>query len=323
MTTKRMTLKKIYQRLHDTSSKLGQTASLASAVAVIAGNSTLVGLPIWIIGSTKAITGAKVADEAMIQLAHYWIGINNRLIDTVLPKRDWRIEMPDDLSQDKQYLLISNHLSWVDTSIVQYISEGRLPLTRFFTKFSLIYIPFIGQAFYFLDFPMIKRPPKSKKMADAKLREANMLEAKRACKLLENKPFALLNYLEGTRFTPEKREQQNAPYQHLLKPRAGGISLAIEALGQQIDGILDMTIVYPDGNPSYGDLWRGNVKRLGVHVRRIEVPQTLFNAIEAGNYHDNDDMKKIMYAWLDDIWQYKDAQISRMLADFNSEPAPL
>ncbi|MUG32650.1 MULTISPECIES: acyltransferase [Psychrobacter] len=313
-------IKNIYQNLHAKSPVVGKAASFTTAVGVIGANTLSYGLPLWLLGATKIATGSSVADNTVIKIAKHWITTNNRLIDNVLPERDWRIELPDDLEQDKQYLLISNHLSWVDTSIVQYISQDRLPLTRFFTKYNLIYIPFIGQAFYFLDFPMMKRHSKEEIAKNPSLKDRDILEAKRACELLKDKPFALLNYLEGTRFTPAKRDAQKSPYKNLLRPKAGGISLAIQALGPQIDGILDMTIVYPDGSPSYADLWKGNVKRLGVHVQRIDIPQALFTAIEEGDYNNDKAMRETMYTWLDEIWRNKDEQISRMKADFIDNP---
>ncbi|WP_019673459.1 acyltransferase [Psychrobacter lutiphocae] len=309
-----------YQKLHTKAPLLGKTASFATAAGVIGANTFTFGIPLWLMGATKVVTGSAVADDKVIDIANHWINVNNRLIDSVLPERDWRIEMPDDLDENKQYLLISNHLSWVDTSIVQYISQGQLPLVRFFTKYNLIYIPFIGQAFYFLDFPMMKRHTKEQIAKNPELKSRDILEAKRACGLLKHKPFALLNYLEGTRFTPKKRDAQNSPYKNLLKPKAGGISLAIQALGPQIDGILDMTIVYPDGSPSYSDLWKGNIKRLGVNLQRIDIPQDLFTAIEEGDYNNDENIKQTMYAWLDKIWQDKDALITRMKAEFAESP---
>ena len=219
-----------------------------------------------------------------------------------------------------KYLLVSNHQSWVDTSIVQYISEKRLPLTRFFTKFELIYIPIVGQAFYFLDFPMMRRHSKKAVAKNPALKGKDIKEAKRACALLKDKPFTLLNYLEGTRFTKDKHDKQNSPYIHLLKPRAGGLSLAISALGEDIDGILDMTIVYPDGVPTYGDLWKGNIKRLGVDVRYIEIPDDLFAGIKAGGYENNEAIKAQMFDWVEHIWQQKDQRISTMLAEFETNP---
>ncbi|WP_286740014.1 acetyltransferase [Psychrobacter sp. UBA3068] len=312
-------LKKIdslYEKLHDKFPPVGKAASFLTGTGVLTANSMGVGLPIWTLGAAKMLTGSKHADKALIAITKYWINSNNAVIDHVLPHKDWRISLPDDLSEDKQYLLISNHQSWVDTSIVQYISQDRLPLTRFFTKFNLIYIPVIGQAFYFLDFPMIKRFSPKAMAKNSDLKKQNLIEAKRACRQLKNKPFALLNYLEGTRFTSEKHDQQNSPYQHLLKPRAGGLSLAINALGDQLDSILDITIVYPDGTPDYDDLWKGNIRRLGVDVTRLKIPDALFAAIMDGGYDRDEATKKMMFDWLEDIWQQKDARITKMLNEF-------
>lgn len=311
-----MRLNLLFQKMHERTPRLGKAVSLATATGVIIGNSFAGSIPIWLMGATKIVTGADVADKTVIKIANYWINSNNALIDTILPKKDWRISLPDDVHIDGQYLLMSNHQSWVDTSIVQYISRDRLPLTRFFTKFELIYIPIVGQTFYFLDFPMMRRHSKQAVARNPALAGKDIKEAKRACALLKDKPFTLLNYLEGTRFTPKKRDAQQSPYTHLLKPRAGGLALAINALGDEVDGILDMTIVYPDGVPSYGDLWQGNIKRLGVDVRHIEIPDELFTSIKNGGYEDDEATKEQMFAWVEQLWQQKDARIAAMLAEF-------
>lgn len=299
--------------------KVGKALSLATATGVIAGNSLGVGIPLWFMGATKMITGSKIADESVIKITNYWINSNNALIDNILPKKDWRISLPDDIHLDGKYLLFSNHQSWVDTSIVQYISENHLPLTRFFTKFELIYIPVVGQAFYFLDFPMMRRHSKEAIAKNPQLKGKDIIEAKRACSLLKDKPFTLLNYLEGTRFTQTKHDKQQSPYTHLLKPRAGGLALAINALGSDVDGILDMTIVYPDGVPTYSDLWKGNIKRLGVDIRYIDMPETLFTAIQNGGYENDEAVKAQMFDWLEKAWQQKDDRITEMFAGFEIE----
>lgn len=90
----------------------------------------------------------------------------------------------------------------------------------------------------------------------------------------------------------------------------------MNALGNEIDGILDMTIVYPDGVPSYGDLWQGNIKRLAVDVRHIEIPAELFASIKNGGYEDNEATKEQMFAWVEELWQQKDARIAAMLDEF-------
>lgn len=315
-----MRLTSAIQKIHQRAPKLGKAVSLTTAASVIAANSFGYSIPLWLMGATKIITGAPIADKTVIKITNHWIGSNNALIDNMLPRKDWRINLPDDVHMDGKYLLVSNHQSWVDTSIVQYISEKRLPLTRFFTKFELIYIPIVGQAFYFLDFPMMRRHSKEAIAKNPELKGKDIEEAKRACALLKGKPFTLLNYLEGTRFTQEKHDKQGSPYTHLLKPRAGGLALAVNALGDDIDGILDMTIVYPDGVPTYGDLWKGNITRLGVDVRHIKIPDELFTGIKNGGYEEDEMVKAKMFDWVEQIWRQKDDLITTMLADFVDNP---
>lgn len=312
-----MRLNSTMQKIHKRAPRLGKAVSLATATSVLMVNSFGGSIPLWLMGATKILTGSQIADKTVISITNHWISSNNAVIDNILPKKDWRISLPDDVNTQGKYLLVSNHQSWVDTSIVQYISEKRLPLTRFFTKFELIYIPVVGQAFYFLDFPMMRRHSKEAIAKNPALQGKDIEEAKRACALLKNKPFTLLNYLEGTRFTAIKRDKQHSPYKNLLKPRAGGLSLAINALGDDMDGILDMTIVYPDGVPTYGDLWKGNIKRLGVDVRHIKMPDALFMAIQNGGYENDETVKAQMFDWVEDIWQQKDQRITDMLAEFN------
>ena len=311
-----MRLTSTIKNLHKRNPKLGKAVSLATATGVIAANSISCSIPLWFMGVGKILTGASIADKTVIKITNHWISSNNALIDNMLPRKDWRIQLPNDVNTNGKYLLVSNHQSWVDTSIVQYISENRLPLTRFFTKFELIYIPIVGQAFYFLDFPMMRRHSKEAIAKNPALKGKDIEEAKRACRQLKNKPFALLNYLEGTRFTKEKHDKQGSPYEHLLKPRAGGLSLALNALGNELDSILDVTIVYPDGAPDYDDLWKGNIRRLGVDVTRLTIPDELFAAIMDGGYDRDEATKKMMFDWLEDIWQQKDARITKMLSEF-------
>lgn len=316
------------KKLHATAPKLAKKLSLASAASAITAQSVAYSPFLATFGATKIAAQklpdvpllgklGKLSDRAIIRIADLWVNNNNYLIDRLLPEKDWRIRLPADLSPDKKYLLICNHQSWVDTSIIQYVSEGRLPLTRFFAKHELLYIPIVGQTFYLLDFPMMKRPSKKAVAKNPKLLGRDLAEAKRACQMLIDKPFVLLNYLEGTRFTQKKHTAQASPYTHLLKPKAGGFALALSSLGEEIDGILDMTIVYPDGVPEYNELWAGKLTRLGVDIRPAQMDEALFSALKSGGYHGDDGaVKEALHAWLDATWQAKDERIGQMLAEF-------
>lgn len=316
-TSSRKTLP-LFQKLHETKPKLAQKLSLTLGTGSIAMNSLALSIPLYAAGLAKMLGKSKRADKAVIYMADYWIRSNNLMIDKVLPAKDWRINLPNNLDPKGKYLLICNHQSWVDTSIIQYVSEGQLPITRFFTKHELLYLPVVGQTFYFLDFPMMKRHSKEQIATHPELARRDLDEARRACQLLADKPFVLLNYLEGTRFTQAKHTIQQSPYKHLLKPKAGGFALAISSLGDKIDGILDMTIVYPDGTPKYNDLWQGKLVRLSVDIRPIKMNKMLFDALKNGGYDGNDAIRSQLFSWLDEAWQNKDALIDKRLDEFHS-----
>lgn len=268
------------------------------------------GPPVLALGLTKLIKKSSKVDETNIKITNSWLSVNNWLIDHVLPNTQWDIEIDSniDLSMQGRYLMTCNHQSWVDTTVNQYFGLTRMPLTRFFTKWELIFIPFVGQAFKILGFPMMKRHSKSQIAKNPALKDRDMLEARKSCEQLLSQPFTLLNYLEGTRFTAEKHQQQQSTYQNLLKPKAGGLALALGILGDKIDALVDMTIVYPDGVPGYGEFWLGEVPRIAVNLRKIEIPEWVL----AGNYEDDADYRAQFQAWVDQLWQDKDQLISQM-----------
>ncbi len=278
--------------------------------SVITGSTFFHGPPVLALGLTKLIKKSRKVDETNIEITNSWLSVNNWLIDHVLPNLKWdiTIEKGLELSMQGRYLMTCNHQSWVDTTVNQYFGLTRMPLTRFFTKWELIFIPFVGQAFKILGFPMMKRHSKEQIAKNPELKTRDMEESRKACEQLLSQPFTLLNYLEGTRFTPEKHAQQQSPYKHLLKPKAGGLALALNILGDKIDALVDMTIVYPDGVPGYGDFWLGEVNRIAVNLRKIEIPDWVLG----GNYEDDAEYRERFQQWVHELWTEKDQLIERM-----------
>ncbi len=277
---------------------------------VITGNTFLHGPPVLALGLTKLFKKSTKIDETNIKITNNWLQVNNWLIDHVLPNTQWDIEIDPklELSLNGRYLMTCNHQSWVDTTVNQYFGLTRMPLTRFFTKWELIFIPFVGQAFKILGFPMMKRHSKAQIAKNPELKYRDLMEARKACEQLLSQPFTLLNYLEGTRFSTQKHQQQNSPYQYLLKPKAGGLALALNILGQKIDALVDMTIVYPDGVPEYTEFWLGEVPRIAVHLRKIDLPDWILS----GNYEDDPIYRERFQQWVDQLWREKDELISQM-----------
>ena len=281
---------------------------------VITGSTFFHGPPVLALGLTKLLKQSRRVDETNIQITNSWLSVNNWLIDHVLPNTQWDISIDENLqlSMQGRYLMTCNHQSWVDTTVNQYFGLTRMPLTRFFTKWELIFIPFVGQAFKILGFPMMKRHSKAQIAKKPELKDRDMEEARKACQQLLTQPFTLLNYLEGTRFTQEKHDQQQSPYQHLLKPKAGGLALALNILGDQIDALVDMTIVYPDGVPGYSEFWLGEVPRIAVNLRKINIPDWVLG----GNYEDDAEYRERFQQWVHELWLEKDQLIESMQQKF-------
>ena len=282
--------------------------------SVMTGSTFFHGPPVLALGLTKLFKKSRKVDETNIKITNSWLTVNNWLIDNVLPNTQWDITIDKDLDLNMQgrYLMTCNHQSWVDTTVNQYFGLTRMPLTRFFTKWELIFIPFVGQAFKILGFPMMKRHSKEQIAKNPELKYRDMEEARKSCEQLLSQPFTLLNYLEGTRFTPEKHAQQQSPYKNLLKPKAGGLALALNILGDQIDALVDMTIIYPNGAPGYGEFWLGDVPRIAVDLRKIEIPEW----VHGGNYEDDAEFREKFQNWVDQLWTEKDQLIDRLKAQY-------
>lgn len=289
-----------------------------TVTSVMTGSTFFHGPPVLALGLTKLFKKSAKVDETNIKITNSWLGVNNWLIEHVLKNTQWQISVDKslDLNMQGRYLMTCNHQSWVDTTVNQYFGLTRMPLTRFFTKWELIFIPFVGQAFKILGFPMMKRHSKEQIAKNPALKYRDMEEARKSCEQLISQPFTLLNYLEGTRFTQEKHDQQQSPYTHLLKPKAGGLALALSILGDKIDALVDMTIVYPDGIPGYGEFWLGEVPRIAVNLRKIDIPDWVLS----GNYEDDAEYRARFQKWIDQIWTEKDQLIAHMQQNFAQAP---
>ena len=119
-----------------------------------------------------------------------------------------------------------------------------------------------------------------------------------------------MNFAEGTRYTAEKHATQASPYQHLLKPKTGAIAMALEAMGAKFHALVEVTIAYPDGIPSFWDYLCGRLPRVAVRVRQLEIPPELC----AGDYESDRNLRKSFHQWIDGIWQHKDQDLAEMLA---------
>jgi len=249
-------------------------------------------------------TVRSIVDRVLNTLAGYWIRINGSWMAAVGHAR-WDVQGVDSLHRRGWYLVSSNHSSWVDILVLQKIFNGRIPMLKFFLKQELIWVPVIGLAWWALDFPFLKRG------RGGASGQVDLESTRRACERFKLIPTSVISFVEGTRFTRAKHHAQRSPYVHLLKPKSGGMAIALVTMGRQFNALLDVTIVYPGGTPTFWDLLCGRVHDVVVRVQARAIPAELIDVdVQRGPR-----FRAQVQAWIDALWQEKDRQITELAHD--------
>jgi 1-acyl-sn-glycerol-3-phosphate acyltransferase len=243
-------------------------------------------------------------------IAWYWIGFNNTLMN-LLHRVEWEVRGAEELSKEHWYFVTCNHQSWADIPAFQYVLNSKIPLLKFFLKKQLIWVPLLGVAWWALDFPFMHRHTKEQIAKRPELKGKDIEATKAACEKFRYTPVTIFNFMEGTRFTPEKHQRQNSPYKHLLKPRAGGTAFVFGAMGEMIHTMLDVTIVYPGGRPGIWDYLCGRVRKIVIDIRTREVPERFLGM----DYENNREVRVDFQRWVSEIWAEKDQRIETLLAE--------
>ncbi|MCS5515402.1 acyltransferase [Pseudomonas qingdaonensis] len=248
------------------------------------------------------------ASWAVMWIAETWAEIDKLIFALCIPTR-WDVRGAADLRLDTSYLMVSNHQSWVDIPALIQVFNRRIPFFKFFLKKELIWVPFLGLAWWALDYPFMKRYSKAFLERHPHLKGQDLEITKAACELFKRQPVTVVNYLEGTRFTPAKRDAQGSPFRHLLKPKAGGVAFVLAALGEQLDALLDVTLVYPgDTAPGFWDLVSGAVPRVIVDIQ----VRALDPAPWRGDYENDPQFRRSVQDWVNQLWHDKDARIEQL-----------
>ena len=202
-------------------------------------------------------------------------------------------------NQHPSPIIISNHVSGFDVALLQEIISGRAPdhspLLKFLIKKELVWLPIIGWVCVLLDFPRLNR---SKQKEERKQDRNRVASATKYHGIKRRKHSgALLVFPEGTRFSQQKRQRQNSPYQHLLRPKSGGLKI-IKNHSTANTPIIDITIDYGQS---------GTRNKVTLWSCLYGVPSSIRIYIEHFNLSEIDDIED----WLNYRWQLKDELLSR------------
>ena len=248
-------------------------------------------------------------DSIQLRMMESWIAGNSGWI-RLIQRSQWDISGLDGLNPRQWYLVVCNHQSWVDILVLQHVLNRRIPVMKFLLRKELIWVPIMGLACWALGFPFIRSRSKGHPDQHSKQRSQDAAAIRAACEKFCLVPTSVMNFLEGTRSTPKKRRRQPSPYQHLLRPKAGGMAMTIDAMGEKFGAVLDITIVYPAGTPTMFHFLLGLVPKVIVEIRILPVPnvQCTHGQDAPVTLHDT------CQHWVNQLWRDKDARISALLA---------
>ena len=241
-------------------------------------------------------------------IATSWISFNSFWMRLTQRTR-WDVQGVDGLPYQGWYLVNSNHQSWVDIFVLQHTLNRRIPFLKFLIKKELLYVPVMGLAWWALDYPFMQRYSAEFLKEHPEMRGKDLETTRKACEKFALISTSVMNFPEGTRFTKAKHDRQKSPYRYLLKPKAGGVALALDAMGDKFRSLLNVTIVYPDGIPGFWDFLCGRVKRITVRMQDLPIPQQFIGM----DYENDQQSREAFQQWLHQLWLDKDKEITHLL----------
>ncbi|MNC60473.1 putative acyltransferase YihG [compost metagenome] len=86
----------------------------------------------------------------------------------------------------------------------------------------------------------------------------------------------------------------------------------LAALGEQLDALLDVTIVYPgDKAPGFWDLLSGAVPKVIIDIQVHELDPALWD----GDYENDPLLRQTVQDWVNQLWRDKDQRIEALRAE--------
>jgi len=268
-------------------------------------------VPIIIAGVIKLllpIAPVSRAASAFAELMMYCWCEGLALLIRFNPHLVWDIQGLEGLSKKNWYLLICNHQSWADIVILCVLFRKHIPMNKYFLKQQLAWIPFLGLACWALGMPFMKRYSRGYLLRHPERRGRDIDTTRRSCLKFRHHPTTIVNFVEGSRFTPEKGRQTRSNFKNLLAPKAAGIAMAFGVLGKQFNKLLNVTLCYPENiqSPFY-DMLTGRMTRITVRISLLPVTEDLH-----GNYLNDKNFKRRFQLWLNALWDEKDNQLETL-----------
>jgi 1-acyl-sn-glycerol-3-phosphate acyltransferase len=267
-------------------------------------------MPILVFSLLKALIplnfSQKIFSYLLDLMASNWVAVNT-INQKLFTKMKLNITGLEELNEKDWYLVLANHQSWVDIVVLQRALHNEIPFLKFFLKKELLYVPILGLAWWALDFPFMQRYTQSFLKKNPHLRGKDLETTRKACAKFKHKPVSVMSFIEGTRYTQAKHDKQKSPFEHLLKPKAGGIAFVLDAMSGHLTTLVDVTIYYPEGIPTFTDFLSGRINNVDIEIHTRKIDSEL-----SGDYMNDRSHKIAFQKWLTQFWVEKDARLEKM-----------
>lgn len=264
---------------------------------------------IVIFGVIRVILPFKAARHSIDKLIHdvltvAWMKLNNAII-RFTTKTKWVVAGKGILRRKRKYILVCNHQSWLDILVIHKIFGNKAAMPVFFMKRSLLWsLPIVGFACWLIGCPFIRRVSKSYLKKHPKKKLQDIEATKKLCERFETHPVTIINFLEGTRFTLDKKKKQRSSYRHLLKPKATGFALVVNSMKDTMQEIINVTIIYPQQEQIAWRFCCGELDKIVVHYEVLPITDEW-----SGDYLKDRAFRVKFQNKLNQMWQEKDELI--------------
>ena len=242
----------------------------------------------------------KITTRILIHIGESCIYCNNLWIN-ILHRPKVTIEGFDFSDKTNWYVATSNHQSWADIFVLQYITNRKIPLLRFFMKDVLKWIPIVWVVGWSMNMPFLKRYSKEKLRRNPELRGKDVASMKKSFEDLSIYPGTVFSFAEGTRFSEAKQKEENSNFYKLLAPKAGGIAITIATM-PYIRNLIDFTIVYQSEKRTFWAFLCGEMSEIRIQAKLKKIPEDFFDR----DYSNDEEYRKSIKVWLNDLWKEKE-----------------
>ncbi|WJG09894.1 acyltransferase [Aliiglaciecola sp. LCG003] len=271
-------------------------------------------LLITLLGLIKLLLPFGLVAAALTPVMHFLMfafGVVSVKMIRLTNKVDWQCEIDSQLNKNHWYLMMANHLSYLDIILLIDFAAKRIPAPKFFLKKELIWLPFVGLGAWALDMPFMRRYSREYVEKNPHLKGKDIETTRKSCRKFQRTPTTVINFVEGSRYTAEKHQKKASPYRYLLPPRAGGVAFTLAAMGELFTNILNVTILYPDNTKHpMMDMLSGKLTKVIVHVDVLPVSEQV-----VGDYFNDETFKTNFQLWLNDVWLQKDKLIAQLVGN--------